>query len=85
MTTEENKALRLYEIGNGFIGNSFVRVYCVASSENIAIEMAIARFKQCGYDADAGVKISNTMSVFDGVCSFPSDEGLEILPIGFRR
>ncbi len=70
--------MTLYEIGNGHIGESFVRVYVVAENEFDAMLLARHAFSVKYPDSIGKLKITASMECVNGKCSSPSDAGLEI-------
>ena len=70
--------LYLYEIGNGFMGESYVRVYVIAGKDEDAKVLALDQFEYAWPEAVMEAEISSKVLVKEGFCSLPSDSGLEL-------
>ncbi len=73
----------LYEITNGFMGCSYVRVYALASDETMALIMAELSFSSCIKQNGGNVSYCTNLKAVilkenlqgDSFCTKPSDEG----------
>ena len=44
--------MKLFEITNGWMGNGYVRLLCIAESEKEALKLALSEFKKGGEKRD---------------------------------
>ena len=44
--------MKLFEVTNGWCGNSYVRILCVSESEEEALELTTPKFKEDGRNND---------------------------------
>lgn len=70
--------LHLYEIGNGFVGESYARVYVIAGKDEDTKALALDQFEHAWPGAVMEAEISSKVLVKEGFCSLPSDSGLEL-------
>lgn len=71
--------LKLYEIGNGWMGESYMRVYVFATNDDDALALARAKFVQSNKEASGEeyYQIGAVVDVVEGYVSEPADFGLE--------
>ncbi|MBI4738995.1 hypothetical protein HY772_05555 [Candidatus Woesearchaeota archaeon] len=66
--------MNLYEIRNGSVGESYVRVYCWAKSEEQALELGRKKFVG---SSELDIKLLFSESD-DEFCTEPSDSGFDV-------
>jgi hypothetical protein len=68
--------MNLYEITNGYVGESYVRVYVWAKDDEQAYGLAEERFGKAGYPEEAPLSLKVLFSQdAQPFCTIPSDEG----------
>lgn len=68
--------MNLYEITNGYLGESYVRVYVWAADEEQALSLAEHKYKAAGYRAYAPKHVELLFSQeAEPFCTIPSDCG----------
>lgn len=79
---QENTLMTLYEVTNGYLGQSYIRVYVWCEDETTAIDMARESFKSDdGYDETYYNKL-RCVKLFSGdskpFSTLPSGDGWEV-------
>ena len=70
--------MTLYEVKNGQVGESYVRVYVWAKTVTIARELAWEKFIVTGYSVETIVEKAIFSEWTSQFCSEPSDTGFEL-------
>lgn len=71
--------MKLFEVTNGYTGESYVRVYVFVETVDEAIAIARATYERHGRDATtlSARECIDTTTVSYGFCTLPSDSGWE--------
>jgi hypothetical protein len=69
--------MKLYEISIDWTGESYVRVYVWAGSDEQAFDLARQSFEKAGYPKEIPLKLKETSVSSDSKpsCTIPSDSG----------
>lgn len=72
----EKRTFYLFEVSSGRVGCSFERVYTIQEERCYAMKAAHDMFIASGITHHS-LEITAQMPIIPGICSSPSDEGLE--------